>query len=102
MAIYGVIRLQWVYFSIRTAMDWIGLDLFNDDTHHSAHIICPVHENVSQSCFHSLNRLLKPDHMMQVWGLLEVNKLHQIGSDSYEEMYRMSDRSYQIKEFHFS
>ena len=37
---------------------------------------------MSQSCFHSLNKLLKPDYIVQVWGLVEVNKLHQIGGDS--------------------
>ena len=32
--------------------------------------------NVSQSCFHSLNKLLKPNYIVQVWGLVEVNKFH--------------------------
>ena len=36
-------------------VDWIGLDLFNDDTRPSAHISRPTKVNVSQSCFHSLN-----------------------------------------------
>ena len=35
--------------------DWIGLDLFNDDTRPSGHISRPAQVNVSQSCFHSLN-----------------------------------------------
>ena len=35
--------------------DWIGLDLFNDDTRPSGHISRPTQVNVSQSCFHSLN-----------------------------------------------
>ena len=35
--------------------NWIGLDLFNDDTRPSGHISHPTQVNVSQSCFHSLN-----------------------------------------------
>ena len=35
--------------------DWIGLDLFNDDTRPSGHISRPAQVNVSQSGFHSLN-----------------------------------------------
>ena len=57
---------------------WIGLDLFNDDTHPSGHISRPTHVNVSQSCFHFLNKLVKPGYIVQVWRLVEVNKLHQI------------------------
>ena len=56
----------------------IGLDLFNDDTRPSGHISHPTLVNVSQSCFHSLNKLLKSDHIFQVLGLVEVNKLHHI------------------------
>ena len=51
---------------------WIGLDLFNDDTHPSGHISRPTHLNVSQRCFNSLNILLKVNHIVQVWGLVEV------------------------------
>ena len=36
-------------------LDWIGLDLFNDDTRPSGHISRPAQVNVSQSGFHSLN-----------------------------------------------
>ena len=35
--------------------NWIGLDLFNDDTRPSGHISRPAQVNVSQSGFHSLN-----------------------------------------------
>ena len=35
--------------------DWIGLDLFNDDTRPSGQISRPTQVKVSQSCFHSLN-----------------------------------------------
>ena len=52
---------------------WIGLDLFNDDTCPSGHISRPTQVNVSQSCFNSLNILLKLDYIVQVWGLVEVN-----------------------------
>ena len=54
-------------------LDWIGLDLFNDDTCPSGHISCRTQVNVSQSCFNSLNILLKLDYIVQVWGLVEVN-----------------------------
>ena len=84
------------------AADWIGLDLFNDDTCPSGHNSRPAHVNVSQSCLHSLNKLLKPYYIVQVWGLVEVNKFHQIGGDSSDELYRMSDHSYQIEESRLS
>ena len=57
---------------------WIKLDLFNDDTRPSGHISRPTQVNVSQICFHHLNKLLKSDHIVQVSGLAEVNKLHHI------------------------
>ena len=53
--------------------DWIGLDLFNDDTCPSGHISRPTQVNVSRSCFNSLNILLKLDYIVQVWGQVEVN-----------------------------
>ena len=40
--------------------DWIGLDLFNDDTRLSGHISRPTQVNVSQNCFHSLNNYSSP------------------------------------------
>ena len=52
---------------------WIGLDLFNDDTRPSGHISRPTQVNVSQSCFNSLNKLLKLNYIVQVWRLAEVN-----------------------------
>ena len=74
----------------------IGLDLFNNDTRPSGHISCPTQLNVSQEllsfskkpsytgkCVSELlsfsKYLLKSDHIVHVWGLLEVNKLHHIG-----------------------
>ena len=71
----------------------IGLDLFNDDTCPSGHISRSTHVNVPHSCFHSLNKLLKPDYIVQVWGLVEVNKFHQIGVIHVDELYRMSNYS---------
>ena len=56
---------------------WIGLHLFND-TRPSGHISRPTQVNVAQSCFHSLNKLLKPDYIVQVWRLVEVHKSHHI------------------------
>ena len=52
---------------------WIGLDLFNNDTRPSGHISRPTQVNVPQSCFNSLNKLLKLNYVVQVWGLVEVN-----------------------------
>ena len=40
--------------------DWIGLDLFNDDTRPSGHISRPTQVNKSQNCFHSLNNYSSP------------------------------------------
>ena len=45
-------------------------------------------------CLHALKNLLKPYLIVQVWGLDEVNKFHQIGGDSSDELYRISDHSY--------
>ena len=56
-----------------TELYWIGLDLFNDDTCPSGHISRPTQVNVSQSCFNSLNILLKLNYIVQVSGLVEVN-----------------------------
>ena len=56
----------------------VGLDLFNDDTRPSGHISRPTQVNVSQSCFHSLNKLLNSNLIVQVSGLVEGNKLHHI------------------------
>ena len=49
------------------------MDLFNDDTCPSGHISRPTQVNVSQSCFNSLNKLLKLNYIVQVWELVEVN-----------------------------
>ena len=38
---------------------WIGLDLFNDHTRPSGHISRPTQVDVSQSCSHFPNKLLK-------------------------------------------
>ena len=53
--------------------EWIGLDLFNDGTSPSGHISRPTQVNVSQSCFTSLNKFLKLNYIVQVWGLVEVS-----------------------------
>ena len=59
---------------IKSSPSWlVGLDLFNDDTCPSVHISLPTQVNVSQSCFNSLNILLKLNYIVQVWGLVEVN-----------------------------
>ena len=51
----------------------VGLDLFNDDTCPEGHISRPTQVNVFQSCFNSLNKLLKLNYIVQVWELVEVN-----------------------------
>ena len=53
---------------------WIGLDLFNDDTCPSGNISRPTHVNVSQSCFHSLNKLLISWHNHHWRELATINK----------------------------
>ena len=40
--------------------------------------------------------------MVNVWGLVEVTKFHQIRGDSSDQMYRIFDHSHQIEESHFS
>ena len=52
---------------------WIGLNLFNGNTRPSGHISRPTQVSVCQSCFNSLNKLLKLNYVVQVWGLVEVN-----------------------------
>ena len=90
----------WSLVNIMFDSRFVGLDLFNvTTTRPSGHISHPTHVNVSQGCFHSLNNLIKPNSINQVWGLIEMNKFHQIGDD---ELYRMSDHSYQIEESRFS
>ena len=73
----------------------VGLDLFNDDTCPSGHVSRLTQVNVSQEllsfckkpcytgkCVSELlsfsEQLLKSDHIVHVWGLVEVNQLHHI------------------------
>ena len=73
----------------------VELGLFNEDTCPSGHISRPTQVNVSQEllsfskklsytgkCVSELlsfsKQLLKSDHIVHVWGLVEVNKLHHI------------------------
>ena len=65
--------------SSNQGFDWIGLDLFSDAKCPSGHIIHPTHVNVSQTCLHSLNKLLKPYYIVQVWGLAEVDNFSRSG-----------------------
>ena len=80
----------------RPVRHWlVGLDLFNDDTCPSGHISRPTQVNVSQellsfskkpsytgTCVSELlsfsKQLLKSDHIVHAWGLVEVNRLHHI------------------------
>ena len=71
--LYDTLNSSTIYVLVPFTRDWIGLDLFKDDTCPSGHISHPTQVNVSQSCFNSLNILLKLDYIVQVWGLLEVN-----------------------------
>ena len=79
----------WFYICISTALHcfcafiyivniYLQLDLFNDDTRPPEHISRPTQVNVSQSCFHFLNKLLTSDHIVQVSRLVLINKLHHI------------------------
>ena len=56
----------------------VGLDLFDDDTRPSRHISHPAQVDVPQSCAHFPNKLLKSHYIVQVWGPVEINKLHHI------------------------
>ena len=47
--------------------DWIGLDLFNDDTRPSGHISRPTQVNVSELLLLS-KQLLKSDHIVHFGG----------------------------------
>ena len=47
--------------------DWIGLDLFNDDTRPSGHISRPTQVNVSELLLLS-KQLLKSDHIVHIGG----------------------------------
>ena len=51
------------------------MHLFNDDTHPSGHISRPTQVHVSQSHFHSLNRLIKPDYIVQFWGIVKLKQI---------------------------
>ena len=82
-------------------MEVVGLDWIWLTTTHVLQDILTI-LNVSHGCFHSLNKLLKPDYIVQVWGLVEVSKLHQTRGDSSAELHRIFDRSYQIEEPRFS
>ena len=81
--------------------DRIGLDLFNDDTCPSGHISRPTHVYVSE-----LLSLSKQITQARWYGLsLRASWSKQIPSDlsdSSDQMYRMSDHSYQIEESRFS
>ena len=70
----------YIYVS-QEVLDWICLTT----TRPSGHISHPSQVNECQSCFHAPNKLLVPDHIVRVWGLVEVKK----------------NASYQIKEHGF-
>ena len=61
-------------------LNWIGLDLFNNDTHPLGHISHPIWD-VSHSCFQSPNKLIKPYHIVQVRGVIDFQKLHHFRDD---------------------
>ena len=50
-----------------SGLDWIGLDLFNDDTRPSGHISRPTQVNVSELLLLS-KQLLKSDHIVHIGG----------------------------------
>ena len=69
------------------SVDWIGLDLFNDDTCPSGHISRPTQVNVSQGFFNSLKILLKLDYIVQVWGLVELIASYQIEESHFSQEF---------------
>ena len=87
--------IEFVVVVVMVVRVLVGLDLFNDDTRPSGHISRPTQVNVSQEllsfskkpsytgkCVSELlsfsKLLLKSDHIVHVWGLVDVNKLHHI------------------------
>ena len=71
----SVVRLKLYYhdyifpwISLGTEEGLVGLDLFNYDTCPSGHISRPTNLNVIQRCFHSLNKLLKANYIVQSRG----------------------------------
>ena len=75
-------------------LDWICLTV--------THISRPTWVDVSDSCFQSLNKLIKPDHIVQVRGLIYCQKWYQFWDDSCGGLYRISGHSYQTEESCFS
>ena len=68
-------------------LDWIGFVP-------PGRISCPIWVEVSHSYFQSMNKLIKPDHIVQVRGLIDFRKLHQFRYDSSEGLCRKSGHSY--------
>ena len=60
----------------RFGLNWICLTM----THSSKYISRPTWVDVSYSCFQLLE-LIKPDHIVQVKGLIEFHTLHQFRDD---------------------
>ena len=50
---------------------WIWIAFFNYGTRPSGYISCSTKVDVFRSCFRSLNRLIKPNYIVQVWGLVK-------------------------------
>ena len=62
----------------------------------------PMHRNKTQYYLLTLNNLLKHYLIVQVWRLVEVNNFHQIGGDSSDDLFRISDDSLQMEGTRFS
>ena len=75
--------------------DWIGLDLFNNDTHPSGYISRPSHVGVSHICLSSTKRSGGVGYMaIHIrCSIHEVKKKVQFSDCSSEGLYRMSDHS---------
>ena len=78
MAVASAAKMVLLSGSLLDSWRQVGLDWFNDDTCPLGHISRPTQVDVSQSCSHFPNKLLKSHYIVQGWGPVEVNKLHHI------------------------
>ena len=86
-----------------TALNLIGLHLFKDDTCHTEHTSRPtqVYAGVFHSCHNLWTRQYTRLYCPVVW-TSSSSKLHQLWTDSNEELHGIFDRLYQIEESGFS
>ena len=113
--------VEWTFMKLLWFENWIGLDLFNDDTYPSGYISRPSHVGFSPICLSSTKRSggvvrlrivsvvnsFKSRVVLDIWPFIldvvyiKLKKLLQFRDCASEGLYRMSDRSYQVEESHF-